>query len=400
MAAYCKSHRGDSNSKLIPKLTFFKNSLYNPIFTNTANKNPFFSIIIPTYNVEKYIARAIESCINQSFKNIEILIIDDCGSDNSINIARDYVKKDLRIRIIHNKKNLGTFQTRLEGIKKIKGEYVLFLDADDYLDFKACERIYEALQKSIISSKMPKQNLNSSQNLKSYNKKSKSYNNEFIENLPDIVFFGMRFDPSTWKHLSPPIITKPLFKEEILYEVFVKHKTPPWHICGKAYKTSLIKQTNSLILTHRTMLHLTMAEDALKSFYLCALSKKSIGIKDKLYVYCSSQSSITRKIDISTRDKKVLDLQKVIDELDYLKNIKEIATHKHFNIAQTNTIKILKSAKALEYRYDEPLAIGGGDKWILSPYLKACLRSLGFHRKWQSYARILLYLISLGKIKL
>ncbi|MCW1863973.1 glycosyltransferase, partial [Campylobacter jejuni] len=68
---------------------------------------PKISIIMPTFNVEKYIVRAIESCINQSFKDIEIIIVDDCGSDKSIGIAKEYAKKDERIKIIHNEKNLG-----------------------------------------------------------------------------------------------------------------------------------------------------------------------------------------------------------------------------------------------------------------------------------------------------
>lgn len=58
--------------------------------------SPFISIIIPTYNVEKYISRAIKSCINQTLNNIEILIIDDCGNDKSIDIAKDYANKDSR----------------------------------------------------------------------------------------------------------------------------------------------------------------------------------------------------------------------------------------------------------------------------------------------------------------
>ncbi|MCW1699397.1 glycosyltransferase [Campylobacter jejuni] len=70
---------------------------------------PKISIIMPTFNVEKYIARAIESCVNQSFKDIEIIIVDDCGSDKSINIAKEYAKKDERIKIIHNEKKLRYF---------------------------------------------------------------------------------------------------------------------------------------------------------------------------------------------------------------------------------------------------------------------------------------------------
>ncbi|EGN6604575.1 glycosyltransferase family 2 protein, partial [Campylobacter jejuni] len=102
---------------------------------------PKISIILPTFNVEKYIARAIESCINQSFKDIEIIIVDDCGSDKSINIAKEYAKKEERIKIIHNEKNLGTFATRNNGVKHSNGEYLMFLDPDDYLELDACEKL-------------------------------------------------------------------------------------------------------------------------------------------------------------------------------------------------------------------------------------------------------------------
>lgn len=102
---------------------------------------PKISIILPTFNVEKYIARAIESCINQSFKDIEIIIVDDCGSDKSINIAKEYAKKEERIKIIHNEKNLGTFATRNNGVKHSNSEYLMFLDPDDYLDPDACEKL-------------------------------------------------------------------------------------------------------------------------------------------------------------------------------------------------------------------------------------------------------------------
>ncbi|WP_337209569.1 MULTISPECIES: glycosyltransferase family 2 protein [Campylobacter] len=77
---------------------------------------PKISIILPTYNVEPYIERALQSCINQTFKDIEIIVVDDCGHDKSIEIAKDYANKDERIKIIHNEKNLGTFASRNIGV--------------------------------------------------------------------------------------------------------------------------------------------------------------------------------------------------------------------------------------------------------------------------------------------
>lgn len=99
------------------------------------------SIILPTYNVEKCIARALESCINQTFKDIEIIVVDDFGNDKSIEIAKEYAKKDERIKIIHNEENLGTFASRNNGAKYSTGEFLMFLDPDDYLELEACEQL-------------------------------------------------------------------------------------------------------------------------------------------------------------------------------------------------------------------------------------------------------------------
>ena len=102
------------------------------------------SIIIPVYNVEKYISQCLESAVNQSLKDIEIIIVDDCGSDNSMDIAQEYAKNDSRIKIIYNKQNQGPFVSRNNAAIKASGEYLLCLDSDDFLDLKACEIAYNA----------------------------------------------------------------------------------------------------------------------------------------------------------------------------------------------------------------------------------------------------------------
>ncbi|HHP5557846.1 TPA: glycosyltransferase family 2 protein, partial [Campylobacter jejuni] len=97
------------------------------------------SIILPTYNVEKYIARALESCINQTFKDIEIIVVDDCGNDKSIDIAKEYASKDDRIKIIHNEENLKLLRARYEGAKVATSPYIIFLDSDDYWELNCIE---------------------------------------------------------------------------------------------------------------------------------------------------------------------------------------------------------------------------------------------------------------------
>ena len=102
------------------------------------------SIIIPVYNVEKYISQCLDSAINQSLKDIEIIIVDDCGSDKSMDIAKEYAKNDSRIKIIKNSQNQGPFTSRNNAVLAANGEYLVFLDSDDFLDLRACEIAYNA----------------------------------------------------------------------------------------------------------------------------------------------------------------------------------------------------------------------------------------------------------------
>ena len=107
---------------------------------------PKFSIIIPMYNVEQFIARAIESVANQSYENIEIICVDDDSHDKSAEIAQKFALQDSRVQILQNKSNLGTFATRNNGALSAKGEYLFFLDADDYLHPDTCQKCYEILE--------------------------------------------------------------------------------------------------------------------------------------------------------------------------------------------------------------------------------------------------------------
>ncbi len=104
------------------------------------------TIIIPVYNTEKYIGKCIESVIEQTYKNLEILIIIDGATDNSQAIIEQYAKKDDRIKII-KQQNKGIFYTRMKGIKKAAANYIYFLDADDWIEKNAIEIMYQYKQK-------------------------------------------------------------------------------------------------------------------------------------------------------------------------------------------------------------------------------------------------------------
>lgn len=104
-------------------------------------KKDFVSIIIPVYNGEKYIGRCIESIINQSYKNIDIIIINDNSIDNTIDIINQYMQnKENNIVLINNEVTLGVAESRNRGLKYVETEYVLFLDCDDWLDLNCIEK--------------------------------------------------------------------------------------------------------------------------------------------------------------------------------------------------------------------------------------------------------------------
>lgn len=94
-------------------------------------RTPKISVIMAVYNGEKYLAEAIESILNQTFKNFEFIIVDDCSKDNSLNVIKDFAKKDNRIKIIFNKKNLKLPASLNKGLKIAKGKYIARMDADD-----------------------------------------------------------------------------------------------------------------------------------------------------------------------------------------------------------------------------------------------------------------------------
>jgi glycosyltransferase involved in cell wall biosynthesis len=95
------------------------------------NEQPLVSVIIPVYNTEKYVGEAIESILNQTYKNLEILILDDASTDRTPEIVEEYAKKDLRIKVFHNEKNLNIAGNRNKGVNLSRGKYIIWQDADD-----------------------------------------------------------------------------------------------------------------------------------------------------------------------------------------------------------------------------------------------------------------------------
>ena len=100
------------------------------------------SIVVPVYNTSKYLEKCLDSLVNQSLNDIEIIIINDCSTDNSLEIIDEYRKKYNNIILINNKVNKGIGYNRNLGIKEAKGKYITFVDGDDYIDLDYVEKLY------------------------------------------------------------------------------------------------------------------------------------------------------------------------------------------------------------------------------------------------------------------
>lgn len=110
-------------------------------------KQPLISVIIPVYGVEKYISQCLESVINQTYKNLEIIVVNDGTKDRSADIAKKYAAKDSRIKV-YDFKNGGLSVARNRGLEIATGEYISYLDSDDWLDTKMYETLLETAMKN------------------------------------------------------------------------------------------------------------------------------------------------------------------------------------------------------------------------------------------------------------
>lgn len=105
------------------------------------------SVIIPVYNVEMYLEQCVNSVMNQTLDDIEIICVNDGSTDNSLHILKELATKDKRLKII-NQENLGLSEARNRGIKEAIGKYISFIDSDDWIDVDFLEKLYSAAEEN------------------------------------------------------------------------------------------------------------------------------------------------------------------------------------------------------------------------------------------------------------
>ena len=109
-------------------------------------KEPLVSVIVPVYKVEQYLERCVDSILNQTYRNLEVILVDDGSPDSCPEMCDAYAQRDERVKVIHQK-NGGPSSARNTGMHTASGKYILFVDSDDWLHINACERLVEHAEK-------------------------------------------------------------------------------------------------------------------------------------------------------------------------------------------------------------------------------------------------------------
>lgn len=208
------------------------------------------SIIIPVYNVEKYLRECLESISNQTYKNLEIILIEDGTKDNSGIICDEYAKKDSRIKVIHQK-NMGLSGARNTGLKNSTGDFITFVDSDDFIDNKMLEIMLLALK----------------------------------ENDADIVEGGTIFCDENGKYIKENTLNKiKIYENEYQIEKLLMNKDITTTSWGKLYKKELLKNFEFPLGKYH--------EDTFTTYKFLHLSKKTIVLNQSFYHYRQVNGSI------------------------------------------------------------------------------------------------------------
>lgn len=265
--------------------------------------NPKISIIVPVYNTANYIEECLDSLINQSLEEIEIICIDDKSEDDSPKILEKYASSDKRIKLLYNKENTGQALARNIALKSVKGEYVSFMDSDDKIDLNAYEKV-----------------LNFSE-----------------ENNLDMVLFNVvRFDRKGiigGSELHEKSIQKLNSNTNILENNEFVYDTSP---CNKLIKTSLIEENNIEFVDR-------LYEDLLFSMELFT-STDSVGVLPDVKYYWRRRRDKSNKSTTQNRTNK----KNIADRIFIINQIEELfkSNEKYNSLLDSYHFKLLE----IDYR--------------------------------------------------
>lgn len=273
------------------------------------------SIIVPVYNSEKYIDRCLESLVNQTLNNIEIIIVNDNSNDNSLVKINTYIDKYDNITLINKKTNEGVSKARNDALKVAKGKYILFVDSDDTIDYSTCNILYNTATQDDIDIIM-------------FNFKYVYLNNKQIASKMNLV------DDKVYSSI------------DMVKEILTTRNNVQGYICNKFYK-------KDILISNRIRFRedIKLYEDYLFNIEAFLVSKSIKYLDLDLYYYLQHSNSSIRKIDIENTKNvyKIINTIKANLEKNNLWNIiNDEFLYFSLNLKLTNIIDILKYATTKE----------------------------------------------------
>ena len=293
------------------------------------------SVVLPIYNVEKYLSRCLESVVNQSYRKLEIILVDDESPDKCPEICDKWAAKDSRIKVIH-KKNGGLGYARNTGIENATGEYFCFVDSDDYISSDNIEKAYKS----------------------------------GIESKADIVYYGYNIVDSDGKvtQVFKPEIDKLIYTgSEVTNIIFPELISPDYSkekkmnlmlsACTALFSMKLINDTNWRFVSERDII----SEDVYSLTRLFGNVTCVSVVPEAFYFYCQNNTSLTR-VYRKDRYEKIKDFydQTILlcQNLDFPEVVKTrfssvylafvIATLKMIVLSEESTTEKLSHIKAIE----------------------------------------------------
>ena len=225
-------------------------------------EQPQVSIIVPVYNVENYIERCLNSLVNQTFKDIEIITINDGSTDKSLELINKYVKEDIRVSVI-DLGDEGVSYCRNLGIEKANGKYIMFVDSDDWIDSNMIEAMYKKAEENKLDLVMC-----------SYIREFKDHSKEKRFNLPEeIIYKEDKVKNELLRKLVGPI------KEELSNPEMLDALGTVW---GKLYRADILKENK---LKFVDLNEIGSAEDTLFNIFTFNYLSKVMFLNKHMYHY-------------------------------------------------------------------------------------------------------------------
>jgi len=247
--------------------------------TESESTNSLVSVVVPVYNVEKYLDRCIDSLVNQTYKQLEIILVDDGSPDNCPQICDKWAEQDSRIRVIH-KVNAGLGMARNTGIENANGKYICFFDSDDYVDLHTVEKCVHSAEC----------------------------------NKSDVVLFGFYdvYDNGETKPL-PITDTNLIYKDKdvlniLLPDLLINSHGLDISACAKMFRLDLLNKNDISFKSEREII----SEDAF--FIIEVLKNVSVAsiVPESLYYYYRTAGSLTRVYRKDRQTKNDIFLQKTL----------------------------------------------------------------------------------------